>query len=122
MASTFAPQIQTFKADAAISKGMVVKFGTDSKHVAKSALATNLNIGVAQSAPTTAEDLVEVALPGGGAKGLAGGSITKGDLLTSDTAGKMVSTTTPGDRVIGVAMDDASADDLFDMFVQLSLI
>lgn len=120
--SNFRPNIQTVKCDAAISKGMVVKHGTDNVHVAKSAAATSSHIGIAQSSPTTAEDLVEIALPGGGAKGYAGGTITRGDLLTSDSSGYLVSTTTPGDRIVAVAMASAVVNDLFDVFVQISLI
>jgi len=121
MASTKAPEIQIFKADAAISKGFAVKFGTDDTHVAKGSVATGLLIGIAQSAPTAAEDLVEVAI-GGGAKGYAGGTITRGDLVTSDSAGKLVTTTTPGDRIIGIAMQSAVVNDLFDVLVKQSLI
>lgn len=122
MSSTFKPNIQIFKADAAISKGMAVKFGTDDTHVAKGSVATGLLIGLAQSAPTAAEDLVEVALSGGGGKGYAGGTITRGDLVTSDSSGYLVTTTTPGNRVIGVAMQSAVVNDIFDVFVSLSLI
>lgn len=122
MSSTFRPNIQIFKADAAISKGMAVKHGTDDTHVAKSSVATSKHIGIAQNAVTTAEDLVELALPGGGAKGLAGAAVTRGDLLTSDSSGYLVASTTPGDRIIGVAMQSAATNDLFDVFVQASLI
>lgn len=117
MASTFQQNMVIYKAGAAISKGMVVKFDTSDDHVIKAALATNSLIGIAQTAATTAEDLVEVALPGGGAKGLSGGVITRGALLTSDTSGKLVSTTSTADRIIGVALASAAADDLFDVMV-----
>jgi len=117
MASSLAPKILAFKADAAISKGMAVKIGTDSEHVAKGAAASDDCIGVAQSAPSAAEVVVEVAVPGGGGKGLAQTTIVAGNLLVSHTDGKLKPVATAGERVIAVAMDSAVAGDLFDIIV-----
>lgn len=119
--SSFAQQnILTFMADGAIPKGSVVKVGSDAKHVAKSTAATAKNFGIAQNAATAADDKVEVALPGGGAKGLAGGTISYGDLLTADSNGALVATTTANDRVVGIALEDAVANDVFSVFVSVS--
>lgn len=120
MSSYAKPNLLTFKSDTAtIAQGSVVKGGSDNAHVAKSVLATNKHVGIAMNAVSEAEGLVEVALPGGGAKGLAGGTIAFGDLLTSDTNGALVATTTTADRVIGVAMESAVAGDLFSMHVAM---
>lgn len=102
----------SYKADGAISRGMAVKIGSDSKHVAKSVLATNKHVGIAISTVTTAEDTIDVAHPGGGAAGLLGGSVSAGDLLTSDTAGKLVATTTANDKIIAQALEDGVENDL----------
>jgi len=119
--SVHAPSnVLTFKCDGAISKGMVVKPGTDKDHVAKSVLATSKNLGLAMNTTTAAEDKVEVALPGGGAKGLCGDTVSFGDLLTADSAGKLVATTTANDRVVAVAMEDGVADDLISVHVVAS--
>lgn len=120
MSSYAKPNVLTFFAGAAISKGMAVKFGADSKHVVKSALATDKNIGIALCDAASAEDLVEVALPGGGASGLLVGSVSAGDLLTPDSTGKLVATTTANDRVIAIAMDDGVAGDLISVHVAAS--
>ncbi len=123
MASTNKPNIQVFKAGAAIAKGQPVKMGADDQHVLKGVLGTDKLIGIAQNAAPSAEDLVEVALPGGGAKGLCcTGGVTRGDLLTADSSANLVATTTPGDRVIGVAMASAVSADLFDVQVAPCLI
>lgn len=121
MASTSAPRIQAFFADAAIAKGKVIKLGTDFKHVAVCSAATDKSVGIIQSAPGAAEDTCEVALPGGGAKALAGGTIATGDALTSDSNGALVATTTENDRVVAVAMQDAVANDIFAVEVVLGL-
>jgi hypothetical protein len=111
-----------FKADAAIAKGTAVKPGSDNMHVAVSASATSKNMGIAQTVATTAEDAIEIALPGGGAKGLAGGSWSFGDLLTPTTDGSLIVTTTPGDRYIAMAMEDAVIGDLASVEVVAGLI
>lgn len=122
MASHSPSNALTFKCGAAISKGMCVKPGSDTLHVIKSAAATSKNLGIALNTTTTAEDKVEIALPGGGAKALLGGSVSFGDLLTADSAGKLVATTTPGDRYVCMAMDDGSAEDLCAVHVVVGLI
>ncbi len=117
MATSLAPKIQAYKADAAITKGMAVKLGSDFKHVAKGAAVTDDCVGIAQSTVTTAEDVVEVAVPGGGAKGLCQTTIVAGTLLVSHTDGKLKPVATAGDRVIAVAMQDGVAGDLIDVNV-----
>lgn len=109
----------TFFAGAAISKGMVVKPGADNKHVLKSASATSKNFGIAMGDAAAAEDLVEVALPGGGAKGLLGGTVSFGDLLTSDANGKLVATTTTADRYVATAMEDGVSGDLISVHISV---
>lgn len=116
MASSKAPQIMAFLADAAISKGLAVKLGTDNKHVAKSSAATDSHIGICQAAVTAAEDTVEVAVQGG-AKALAGGTISAGDYVTADSNGALVATTTANDNVIGQAMQSAVANDIFEVLI-----
>jgi hypothetical protein len=122
MASYTTPRIFTFKASAAIAKGQVVIFGADGQHVTPATGATTALIGIAQGDAAAAEDPIEVALPGGGAKAKAGGTITKGALLTSDGSGLAVATTTGGDRIIGMAMDAAVSGDIFSVEVVASAL
>src|SRR6476619_5534156 len=102
--SAFAEQNSLgFKCDGALSRGMVVKGGSDKSHVAKSTAATHKHIGLAMNDTSAAEESVDVALPGGGAAGLLGGTVAFGDLLTSDAAGKLVATTTADDKIVAQA-------------------
>ena len=80
-------KVLTFKAGGVIVKGHAVKIGADNKHVIECTAKTDKHIGIALNDASAAEDNVEVALPGGGAKAKAGGSISAGDLLapTTDT-------------------------------------
>ncbi len=113
MSSINSPRIVTFKADGAIAKGKAVKIGTDREHVVVAAGNTDPCIGIAQNAAVNADDLVEVALQGGGAKGLAKESITAGKSLVSNADGSLEQTNASGDKIIGVALEDASAGDIF---------
>jgi len=116
MASSLQPVVLAFRADAALAKGKVVKKGTNEKHVGVCSAATDKSVGIVQNVSVAAEDALEVAV-GGGAKGLAGGTITMGDLLTSDSSGQLVATTTANDQIIGKALSDAVVSDLFDVLV-----
>ncbi len=118
MASSLAPKIQTMLADAAIAKGKVVKFGTDFKHVAVSAADTDHHIGIAQSVTTAAEDPIEVAMPGGGAKGLISESVNAGDFLCS-ADGTLIVADDAADIVIAQAKQDGVANDLIDVEIMI---
>jgi hypothetical protein len=120
MASTSEPRIYTFKAAGVIAKGQAVKAGADREHVALAAAATDKLVGLAQGDTAAAEEFLEVALPGGGAKGKLGGTVAFGDLLTSDGSGNLVATTTANDRVIGVAMEAGVSGDIIAVEAQIS--
>lgn len=121
MASCSQRRIQAFLADGAIALGKAVKVGSDNKHVAAGSANTSLCLGICQGAVTTAEDQVEIALPGGGAKALAGESISAGKMLVSHTDGSLVQANASGDRIIAMAMEDASAGDIFAVEVVVGL-
>lgn len=112
MASSSTPRISSFLAAAAIAKGVAVKAGADKSHVAICSAKTDKSIGIVQNAGTAAEDVLEVALQGGGAKALLGGTVSFGDLLAPTTDGSLIATTTANDRVIAMAMEDGVVGDL----------
>lgn len=117
MASTLQPIILAFKVDGAIPKGSAVKAGaTSNSYVQKATAKTDKQIGVAQNATTAVDQKAEIAVAGG-AKGLAGGTISMGDMVSATSDGSLIATTTEDDRVIGMAMVDAVTGDLFDMLV-----
>jgi hypothetical protein len=101
-----------FKCDGVLSRGMVVKAGSDKSHVAKATAGTDKVIGLAMNDTSAAEDSVDVALPGGGAAGLLGGTVSFGDLLTADSAGKLVATTSANDKIVAQAMEDGVVGDI----------
>jgi hypothetical protein len=117
MASSSNTKILTFVADAAIAKGKAVKIGSDREHVAVATANTSSCIGIAQNAATAEGDLVEVARPGGGGKALAKEAITAGKFLISNADGALEQTNASGDRIIGMAMEDAVEGDIFSVEV-----
>jgi Uncharacterized conserved protein (DUF2190) len=120
MSAMIKPLIATFEADAAIAKGQAVKFGTSNKRVTPSAATTDLHIGIAQNAAVNVGDLVEVAVSGGGAKGLANGTIAKGNILGVNANGKLQKLASANDIVVGQAFDDAVSGDIFSLMVGVS--
>lgn len=79
--------------------------------------ATHKVMGTVVNKPFAgANNNVEVQLPTGGATGkvIAGGSISIGDKLTADSAGKAVATTTSTQYVFGIALEPADANDVFE--------
>lgn len=117
MSSMIKPLIATFEADGAIAKGQAVKFGTSSKRVTPVGATTDLSIGIAQNIAVNAGDLVEVALPGGGAKALAKASISKGNILGHNADGSIQKLASASDKIVAQAMDDAAAGDIFSVMV-----
>lgn len=97
---------KSFSADGAIAKYRFVKFGSDDDHVAQATARNSLLMGVnASLAATDAEDPVDIVV-----EGIAtveyGGSVTRGNQLTSDANGKAIAAT---DRIYQVAIAGGDA-------------
>ena len=120
MASHSKPRILTYSVTAAIAKGKAVKFGSSDEVIAVGAANTDRCIGIIQNAPSTSGDMAEVALPGGGAKGLLGEGVTRGDDLVSHTDGTLVKPNAEGDQIIARAMESGDSGDLIAVEVYLA--
>lgn len=122
MASYTQPRIYAFKAAAAQAAYTAVKAGADREHVAICSAKTDKSLGIAMSAPTAADEVLEVALPGGGGKAKLGGSVSMGDLLAPTTDGTLIATTTAGDTYIARAMENGVQNDVIAVEVVSGLI
>lgn len=123
MASYSQPRVLTFKATAALTAYRAVKPGADDQHIQKATAASDKQIGICQNTVTAAEDLIEVALPGGGAKMVLGtGGASWGDLLTADSNGAGVVTTSNAARVIAMAMEDGVEGDVIAVEVMAGIV
>lgn len=116
-----------------IPPSRIVKLSTAADNtVLVSAGATTVNIGVSQQGsrrpPGTGDDDGYAAIAGenigiyGPGSGVAlveiGGTVTRGDALTSDSNGRAITTTTEGDVIVGWSVQSGVIYDLIDFIVQ----
>lgn len=103
-----------FKAGAAILANLIVKLGADDDHVIQSAAVGDALLGVAQNDAPEVDDSVTVMLSGI-AEVVYGGTVTRGDRLTSDANGKAV-TAAPAvgvnNSIIGIAGKSGVLNDI----------
>lgn len=95
---------------AALTKGQFVKYSSG-KVVA--AGAGERGIGFIQATVSAADKPASIAVPGGGALAIAGGTIAAGDSLKSDASGHLVATTTADDIIVAIAEESAVDNDVF---------
>jgi len=119
MSSCLQPKIANYKAAAALAAYKAVKKGADDEHVVVGAANTDRCIGIVQNSSTAAEDILEVAHPGGGAKALLGEAVNMGDFLVSHTDGTLVLPNAEGDVIIAQALEDGASGDVIGVNVIL---
>jgi len=83
---------KTYDAEAAITKYRIVKFGTDAKEVIMAAANTDQLIGINEAITVAAAGRVDI-IRAGFAEVEYGGTVTKGDFLTSDSVGRAIKLT-----------------------------
>lgn len=112
---------KAYNATATIGPGLFVKF-SGSGSVAPAAAATDSIIGASRPGVTAASgDRVDVQHVGI-ADIVAGGTITRGGLVTSDSAGKAVASapsTGTTDRSCGIALESAAAGDIIPVLLAI---
>jgi hypothetical protein len=99
--------IVTFTAGAAVTKGQLVKV-TGSMTVGPAAATTDAVIGVAVGS-ASAGSKVSVIMGCPIVYVTAGGAVSAGAVVTSDASARAVASTTAGDRILGIALESASA-------------
>jgi hypothetical protein len=112
--------VKNFKAGGTIAARTIVKFGADEKTVVAAAAATDAILGVNTDVDAVSGDPCDVQFQGI-AICKAGGTITRGGLVTSDASGNAVAAAPSAgsnNRILGIAMQDAVVNDLFDVFLE----
>jgi hypothetical protein len=113
MATTVESNFRTFVAGADLSAKQFFLVKLSSGNVVVSTAATDKIIGVLDNAPVSGDDAVVRLLSSSGTgKVKTGGSGSAGDKLTSDGAGKAITTTTSTNRVFGLALTDFTSGDV----------
>lgn len=100
--------------DLSAAEFLIVKQdASNDNSVVAAAASTDPILGVLQNKPKALESAV--VRWGGSSKVIAGGTITRGDRVTSDGSGHAVTTTTNKDVVLGIALQSAVAADIFEV-------
>lgn len=104
-----------FKCTAAFATAfLIVKFGADDDTVSQATAVTEVYEGIAQHSTVSANDEIAVMVEGI-SRVVAGGTITRGDYLTSDANGKAV-TAAPAaginNNIIGIAQKSGVVNDI----------
>lgn len=111
--------IKNFTAGAAVGANLIVKLGAADGAVIQATASTETPIGVTPELATASGDRCDVIMAGI-ANVIAGGSVSRGGLVTADSAAKAVAIgATAGTNygVIGIALTDASSGDLFPILI-----
>lgn len=106
--------IKNFKAEAAVSKFRIVKFGAADEQALQAAAVGDAMFGVSLELDAAIGEPFDVALSGL-ADVVYGGNVARGDFLTSDANGKAVAAAPAAgvnNRVIGIAMVSGVLDDI----------
>lgn len=115
--------IKSFTAGGAIGANLIVRFSADNAVVVAGA-ATELLLGVTTEIAADSGERVDVVLSGI-VMVKAGGSITRGALVTSDASGQAVAAAPSAGanvRVLGVAMLGAASGDLVPVLLSQSMM
>lgn len=108
--------IKTMNAEEAIGANLLVKAGAAPGGAGVADAATDAVLGASTVIDAASGERCDVVLSGI-AEVKAGGTITYGDRVTAATGGLAVTTTTAGNRVVGIAMGDAVSGDIFPVLI-----
>ncbi len=106
-----APRTYISAADLSAKQHYIAKVDSDGKAALASA-ATDAVIGTIVDGGNASGEAVSIAGPECGGFVKSGGTIGEGDLLTTDSSGLAVATTTDGNAVFGIALEAADANDV----------
>ena len=110
---------KSFTAEGAIPGNHIVTLGTAANSVTKASAATETLVGVTHNTAATAGLMADVVMAGTPMV-KAGAAITKGSYVTTDASGQAVASTAGTDRVIGMALEGASAGDLIPVLLSFA--
>lgn len=100
--------------DLSAAEFLIVKMDVSNDNsVVAAAASTDPIMGVLQNKPKATQ--AAVVRWGGSSKVIAGGTITRGDRVTTDSSGHAVTTTTNKDVVLGIACQSAVSGDIFEV-------
>lgn len=116
--------VKNFKAQAAVPAFTIVKLGSADGQVLPAAAVSDAMLGVSTDIAAAINERCDVIL-GGVADVLYGGTVTRGDLLTSDSTGRAL-TAAPAagtnNRIIGMAVVSGVVGDIGQVDISQSMM
>lgn len=103
--------IMSFLAATLIASHRIVAFGSDDDTVTMASSATDSLVGISDLGADAIGDRLDVVMDDI-AEVEFGGTITRGDPITSDANGKAIKATVAGSRIIGFAMVSGVVGDI----------
>ena len=107
---------KSFYAEGTLEGRKLVTFGAGKLTVKQATAASDALIGVTTQIGSETNGRVDVIFAGI-TEANAGGTIAKGDVLTSDASANVVKASQAADRVIGIALEDAVAGDYVSILI-----
>lgn len=99
----------------------IVKADTaNDQSVVLGAAATDPIVGVLQNKPKAGQGALVRFI--GTSKVIAGGTITRGDKVTSNASGQAITTVTAGNTVVGIALSSAVVGDIVEILLAISRV
>ena len=112
------------KSAAATGEGIIVKLGADDDHVAIATAVSDVLVGVTVNSVSAAEGALTIQM-NGVASVKAGGSVTRGNYVTTNGSGQGVAASPSAgvnNNVIGIALKSAASGDLFPVLLSVGRI
>jgi hypothetical protein len=103
--------IKTFNAPVAVTPYTLVTFAAGSNNVEIANAVADPIIGLSDSVGSQDNGRCDVIMAGV-SEARVGGTVTKGDVLTTDSTGRAILASAGTDRVLGIAMADAVIGDI----------
>jgi hypothetical protein len=108
--------IKTFHAPAAVAGYTLVTFAAGVNTVETADNVADPILGLTTSVGSQGNGRCDVIV-GGVSEARIGGTVTKGEVLTTDATGRAITATQTTDRVLGMAMADAVIGDIASILV-----
>lgn len=113
--------IKAYRAEEIIPARTIVKFGTQDATAKIATAVTDGFIGVTGSVGATAVgDTVDV-VKAGVVEVIYGGTVTRGDLITTNATGQAVKSSANGDKIIGIAETSGVQNDIGSVYLSFMI-
>lgn len=111
--------IKSMACAAAIAGRRVVAVGASDFAAVTASAVSSPAIGISEQIGSRLNDTVVDVILSGTAEAVAGGTITRGDRLTSNGSGAVITSTAETDRIVGVALQSAVSGDIINVLIAL---